>query len=62
MNLLLNDIGLIVDIKLVDNCIFILNFDECRKLDEYFIYYIINVFVKYVGCFKKYKDCVFKFI
>lgn len=62
LNPLLNDTAPIADIKSVDNCTFIPNFEECRKLDEHFIYHITNVLVKYVGCLKKYKDCVPKFI
>lgn len=62
LNPLLNDTAPIADIKSVDNYTFIPNFDECRKLDEHFIYHITNVLVKYVGCLKKYKDCVPKFI
>lgn len=62
LNQLLNDTAPIADIKSVDNCTFIPNFNECRKLDENFIYHIINVLVKYAGCLKKYKDCVPKFI
>lgn len=58
LNPLLNDTAPIADIKSVDNCTFIPNFDECRN----FIYHIINVLVKYAGCLKKYKDCVPKFI
>lgn len=62
LNPLLNDSAPIADIKSVDNCTFMPNFEECRKLDENFMYHITNVLVKYVGCLKKYKYCVPKFI
>lgn len=62
LNPTLDDTAPISDITSVDNSTFIPNLNDCSKLDQNFMFHIMNVLVKYVGCLKKYKGCLPKFI
>lgn len=52
----------ISDINKVENGTFIPNLDDYSKLDQNFLFHIMNVLVKYVDCLNKYKDCLPKYI
>jgi hypothetical protein len=54
----LNDKTPIAEINSVDNSTFIPNIDDHKKLDENFTFHISNVLVKYMACFKKYRECI----
>jgi len=62
LNPSLDDKAPIADINTIDNSTFIPSLDDCNKLDQNFIFHIMNVLVKYVGCLKKYQNCLPKFI
>ncbi|CAC5417633.1 unnamed protein product [Mytilus coruscus] len=62
LNPTLDDTAPISNITSVDNSTFIPNLNDCSKLDQNFMFHIMNVLVKYVGCLKKYKSCLPKFI
>lgn len=62
LNPALDDSAPIADINTVENSTFIPNLNDCSKLDQNFIFHITHVLVKYVGCLKKYKNCLPKFI
>ena len=58
LNPSLDDTAPISDINKVENGTFIPNLDDCSKLDQNFLFHIMNVLVKYVDCLNKYKDCL----
>lgn len=62
LNPSLDDTAPISDINKVENGTFIPNLDDCSKLDQNFLFHIMNVLVKYVDCLNKYKDCLPKYI
>jgi hypothetical protein len=62
INLDLDDTTPKADINKVDNNLFVPSLKNCSMLDNNFIYHIMHVVVKYLGCLKKYEKCVPKFI
>ena len=50
---IIDDTAPISDINNVENGAFIPNLDDCSKLDQYFLFHIMNVLVKYVDCLNK---------
>jgi len=62
INLDLDDTTSKADINKVDNNLFVPSMENCSMLDNNFIYHIMHVVVKYLGCLKKYEKCLPKFI
>lgn len=62
MVLLLFDDGLILDIMVVFNYVFIFSVFDCDVLERNMIFYILRVVIKYVECFKLYEVCLLKYI
>lgn len=57
-SLLLFDDGLILDIMVVFNYVFIFSVFDCVVLEKNMIFYILRVVIKYVDCFKLFEVCL----
>ena len=42
----------------VNNGVFIPTIPECQILEDNFLFHIMKILVKHIGCFKKYADCL----
>lgn len=58
----LSDMPLTLSIIDVSNGVFIPSISECHTLEENCLFHMKNIFVKYLGCFKKYSDCLPQYI